>query len=156
MILIADDNENDALVLLDLLKSAGVKNPITMVGDGREVISYFKGADPFSDRANYPIPNVLLLDLKMPKIGGFDVLEWLKLAMPTKDILIVILSGYAELENIKRGYELGARSFLPKPCRREDIQNLIRAYSTYWQMESTPNQTGGAIKSADKQTPFGP
>jgi len=143
MILIADDNENDAMVIVETLKAAGVKNPITLVGDGRDVIAYFKGNKQYADRAQHPLPIVLLLDLKMPQVGGFEVLEWFKLAMPTSDILIVILSGYNELKNIRRGYELGARSFLPKPCRLEDIQNLIRAYSAYWELDGTPSKTRG-------------
>ena len=154
MILIADDNENDATVIVETLKALGVKNPITLVGDGREVIAYLKGNSQYSDRSTYPLPSVLLLDLKMPQIGGFEVLEWLKLAMPTRDFLIVILSGYNELKNIRRGYELGARSFLPKPCRMEDIQNLIRAYPTYWQLEGMPKQNGGGVKDGSRRTPL--
>src|SRR6185437_9376994 len=115
-----------------------------LVFDGREVIAYLKGEEHYADRKKYPIPDVLLLDLKMPQVGGFEVLEWFKLAMPTKDILIVILSGYSELGDIKRGYRLGARSFLPKPCRLEDIQNLVKAYSTYCQVDGSTGQTGGA------------
>lgn len=137
MILIADDNENDAIAIVETLKAAGVKNPLTLVFDGKEVIAYLKGDEHYGDRTKYPIPTVLLLDLKMPMLGGFDVLEWLRLPGPGRDILIVVLSGYAEIGDIRRGYELGARSFLPKPCRVEDIHNLVRAYSTYWQMDST-------------------
>jgi len=137
MILIADDNENDSILIVETLKAAGVKNQIMLVVDGKDVIAYLKGEQQYADRATYPQPSILLLDLRMPKIGGFEVLEWLKFAIPTRDILIVIFSGYAELSDIRRGYELGARSFLPKPCRVEDIQNLVRAYSTYWQVDNT-------------------
>jgi CheY-like chemotaxis protein len=96
----------------------------------------------------------LLLDLKMPQIGGFDVLEWLHATKQTKDVLIVILSGYSEIENIRRGYALGARSFLPKPCHAEDIKGLIRAYPAFWEMHAAPKIIPGATQSGDQQAPL--
>lgn len=135
MILIADDNENDVIAIVQTLKAAGVKNPLGLVGDGGEVIAYLKGEKQYADRTKYPLPTVLLLDLKMPRTGGFQVLEWLRLALPLRDILIVILSGYGELQDVRRGYELGARSFLQKPCRLDDIKNLVQAYSIYWETD---------------------
>jgi len=138
MILIADDNEDDAVAIVETLKSAGIRNQLRLVGDGREVIAYLKGHEHYGDRKKHPLPSVLLLDLKMPRLGGFEVLEWLRFSMPAKDILIIILSGHGELGDIKRGYELGARSFLIKPCHAEDIRNLVRAYSTYWELEGAP------------------
>lgn len=141
MILIADDNENDAIAILATLKASGIRNQLRLVSDGKEVIAYLKGSNEYADRTKHPLPSVLLLDLKMPQVGGFAVLEWLRAAMPTKDILIIILSGHGDLQDIKRGYELGARSFLVKPCRSEDIRNLVRAYSTYWQMDGASSSS---------------
>ncbi|HXT11722.1 MAG TPA: response regulator [Candidatus Angelobacter sp.] len=142
MILIADDNENDTLVIVKMLRAAGVKSRIITVGDGRDVIAYFQGKNEYADREKYPLPSVLLLDLKMAQIGGFGVLEWLNGTGLAKDVLSIILSGFGELENIRRGYQLGARSFLTKPCRLDEIQNLIRTYSSYWQ--------AGAMVSEDQ------
>ncbi len=139
MILIADDDENDAVAVVGTLKTAGVKNPVMLVGDGKDVITYLRGEKHYADRIKHPLPTILLLDLKMPKVGGFEVLEWLSHAMPTRDMLVVILGGYAEPESIKRACALGARSFVPKPCRVEDIKDLIRAYSTYWQWTASPS-----------------
>jgi len=147
MILIADDNENDAIAIVATLKAAGIRNQLRLVGDGKEVIDYLKGKNEYADRSQHPLPSVLLLDLKMPLVGGFDVLEWLRIAMPAKDILIIILSGYGELKDIQRGYELGARSFLVKPCRSEDIRNLVRAYSTYWNVDGPANSARNAAKA---------
>ncbi|HXS68697.1 MAG TPA: response regulator [Candidatus Polarisedimenticolia bacterium] len=155
-ILIADDDENDALALRKALSQAGVKNPVAIVGDGKQVIAYYKGAEAYADRAKYPIPGILLLDLKMPQLGGLEVLEWLHATQQTKDILIVILSGYSELENIRRGYALGARSFLPKPCHADDIQGLIRAYPNYWETHEMPQILPSATKSGDQQLPLSP
>jgi len=141
MILIAEDDENDAITIAETLKAAGVKDQLRWAANGTEVIAYLKGELHYADRTRHPLPAVLLLDLRMPRIGGFEVLEWIKRAMPTRDILIVILSGLSGLEDVRRGYELGARSFLSKPAGLHDINNLVRSYSTYWQMDASVTPT---------------
>jgi len=132
-ILIADDNENDAFAINATLKRAGINNSLMMVSDGSDVIAYFKGDKGYGDRTKFPRPSVLLLDLKMPRIGGFAVLEWLREKKELENLLVIVLTGHGELENLKRAYELGARSFLVKPCSVEDVGNLVRAYSMYWE-----------------------
>lgn len=144
MILIADDNENDALVIETMIRAAGIKGPIITVPDGKDVIAYFQGKNQYADRIKYPLPHVLLLDLKMAQIGGFGVLEWLNGTGLAKGVLSIILSGFGELESIRRGYQLGARSFLTKPCRMDDLENLIRTYASYWHGE-TPVDTARPI-----------
>jgi CheY-like chemotaxis protein len=136
LILIAEDTEDDAVIVRRSLKDAGVKNPIITVDDGDKVIAYLKGEDEYADRKKFPIPSVLLLDLKMRKVSGFQVLEWLGKKQRYKKILTVVLSGHQDLENIRLAYQLGASSFLTKPCQVEDVKNLIRAYSTYWDLEN--------------------
>ena len=136
LILIADDDDDDALAIGETLASVGIKNSTKTVKDGTEVIAYFAGQGKFADREQFPIPSVLLLDLKMPKIGGFSVLEWLNEQKLLKNgPLVVVLTGHGEIDSARRAYSLGARSFLAKPCRVEDMKNLVRAYPAYWEME---------------------
>src|SRR5438128_2710095 len=127
-ILLAEDLEDDAAFLRRVLEKAGVANPIVIVRDGVEAIAYLKGEGEFSDRQKFPIPGILFLDLKMPGKGGFEVLEWLKHQPEWKDLLIVVVSGYDELREIKRAYALGAHTFLVKPCKQEDIANLVKSF----------------------------
>ena len=88
----------------------------------------------------------------MRKVSGFQVMEWIgKHPKKFKKILVVVLSGHQELENVRLAYQLGARSFLTKPCQVEDVKNLIRAYSTYWDLE-TPIRTPVIGKIEDRQT----
>jgi CheY-like chemotaxis protein len=151
LILIAEDTEDDAVVVRQCLKDAGVKNPVVTVDDGEKVIAYLKGENEYADRKKFPIPSILLLDLKMRKVGGFQVMEWLgKHPKKFKNILIVVLSGHQELENVRLAYQLGARSFLTKPCQVEDVKNLIRAYSTCWDLE-TPIRTPVFGNREDRQ-----
>jgi CheY-like chemotaxis protein len=136
LILIADDDDDDVKACKDVLKRVGVNNPLLRVRDGEDVICYLKGEGKYEDRKKFPLPCVLLLDLKMARIGGFGVLEWLKPQKEFGDILTVVLSGHNDLENVRRAYQLGARSFLMKPCHPQDVQNLMRAYSRYWETDN--------------------
>lgn len=148
LILIADDDENDALAISRTLKKAGIKNSSITVSDGAEVIAYFKGQGNYRDRKKFPMPSVLLLDLKMPRIGGFAVMEWLNDQKEVHgNMLVVVLTGHGDLENVKRAYSRGARSFLVKPCQIEDVRNLVRGYSAYWETEKVSVAATGSHRA---------
>jgi len=139
-ILIAEDDEDDALLISSTLKKAGVHNPLVALHDGTEVIAYLKGDKQYADREKFPFPSVLLLDLKMPRISGLQVLQWLAERKQAREILIVVLTGHNDLGNLRTAYQTGARSFLTKPCRVADIQSLVRSYSTYWESDAISDQ----------------
>lgn len=139
IVLIVDDDENDVFAISETLSNAGVKNPLITVSDGADVISYFAGMGRYADREKFPLPRVLLLDLKMQRMGGFSVMEWLNQQHKSvrADLLVVVLTAHGELENVRRAYQLGARSFLTKPCSVDDVRNLVRGYSTFWETEKS-------------------
>ena len=120
-ILLAEDFEADALAVRRLLNEAGVTNPVIVVPDGGEAIAYLNNDGPFRDRQKFPLPEVLLLDLKLPNKSGFEVLEWCKTQPHLKDLFIVVLSGHYQLQEVKQAYHLGAHTFLTKPANQEDI-----------------------------------
>jgi CheY-like chemotaxis protein len=133
LILIAEDDDDDAWRLGRTLTSAGIANSLKRAHDGAEVIAYFKADGPFGDRKKFPMPRVLLLDLKMPRIGGLAVLEWLKGQREfQRGPLVVVLSGCYNKEDLGRACSLGARAFLIKPCTRHDVMSLVRAYPSCW------------------------
>jgi CheY-like chemotaxis protein len=134
-ILIAEDVEEDAVMVMDSLKKAGVKNPVLTVQDGDEVVAYLKGEGRFAERNKFPFPSVLLLDLKMPRMGGFQVMEWLRTQEIFKNLLIIVLTGCHELREVQKAYSLGAHSFLIKPCNPDDIKNLVRWFAAHWEGE---------------------
>lgn len=136
-VLIAEDSENDAMAIHATLRDAGVTLPLKFVADGSSVIAYLKGAGEYADREKFPLPSVLLMDLRMPFLDGFQVMEWLKTQKRFHDLLIVALSGHGELSNVREAHFFGARSFLTKPCRMVDVKNLMRTYSTYFEPDST-------------------
>jgi CheY-like chemotaxis protein len=138
VILIADDNPDDLLLLQRAFERVGVINPIQQVRSGGDAIAYLNGDREFSDRNLYPFPGILLLDLRMPHGDGFEVLEWIRNKSLGKGLLIVILSKLGEMKNINRAYALGANSFLVKPGDPLELEQLIRSFSDYWLLRNRP------------------
>ena len=139
-ILIAEDSEDDAILLQQTLKTAGVSNPIVMVTDGDEVLAYFKGEGRFSDRIMFPLPSVLLLDLKMARIGGYEVLDWLQTHPEFQPLLIIAVTAFHELKEVQKAYLLGAKSFITKPSKPEDFHLLMQSFPEYWESLPPPGQ----------------
>jgi CheY-like chemotaxis protein len=131
-ILQVEDSEDDALLLQLAFKKAGVANPIITVSSGDEAICYLKGEGAYSDRDQFPIPKVILVDLKLPGLSGFQVLEWMKRQPQLKGILIFAITGHHEIGQVNRAYSLGARSFLTKPFDAQDVANLVKAFKGFW------------------------
>lgn len=127
--------ENDSSYA-DLLKSAlnrGASKPrIVHVPDGEEAIAYFKGERKYADRQSHPLPGVALLDLKMPRINGFEVLQWIREKSPFRYLPVVVFTSSDEIRDINRAYELGANSFLIKPPRIEDLRELLKTLENFW------------------------
>jgi len=135
-ILQVEDSEDDARLLQLAFQKAGIINEIITIHSGDEAICYLKGEGAYADRATFPMPGVLLLDLKLPGTSGFEVLEWIKQQSSPPDTLLVAISGYSEMHNVNRAYKLGARSFLTKPINPEDIVNLTKAFGGYWSFKT--------------------
>lgn len=131
-ILIAEDSEDDVALLQLTLKQAGITNPVFVVRNGSEVIAYFRGEGKYSNRHQFPLPRVLFLDLKMPGLGGSDVLLWLRGRPQFTQMLIVILSVVDDWKQIQQAYDLGSDTYLAKPCNREDIKNLAQYFSAFF------------------------
>jgi len=131
-VLVADDDVNDISLLKRAFLRAGIDVSINVVRDGEEVIQYLHGDEPFSDREEYPLPRLLLLDLKMPRTDGFEVLEWVRNQAGLRRLLVVVMTSSDEPEDVDRAYDLGANSFLRKP---DDFTNLVKVSQKlhdYW------------------------
>jgi DNA-binding response OmpR family regulator len=134
-ILQVEDSDDDARMLVLAFKKAGITNQIITVPNGEEAVCYFKGTGAYADRDKYPLPGVLLLDLKLPGINGFDLLELLIKESFVKGVLIVVISGHTEIFQVNRAYAMGAKSFLTKPIEEAEVANLIKAFQGYWTFE---------------------
>jgi CheY-like chemotaxis protein len=131
-ILLADDSKDDLEALQRALHNSGIANPIFITRNGNQVIDYLMGQGMYADRNSFPVPAILLLDLNMPGVDGFDVLEWCKTQPGLENLLIVVLSGHHGVREVNQAYALGADSFLFKPCKEADLHILIRGFPEYW------------------------
>ena len=125
-ILLAEDSQTDASLVKQYFRKAGILNSFQDVDDGAKTIDYLAGNGIYSDRARYPFPILLLLDLNMPRKSGWEVLEWLHHHPPSEPLGIVVLTGEKNIQIMNRAYKLGAHSFLVKPLQFEDFVNLIK------------------------------
>jgi CheY-like chemotaxis protein len=131
-ILIIEDEPEDARRLEELLKQLAVLNPIRCFHNAVEAMAYISGQFIYADRAQYPLPKIILLDLKMPEMDGFYFLKWLRTRPKMEDILVFVITGLENVELIRQAYEAGAKSFIQKPCCLRDLQNLINAFPAHW------------------------
>lgn len=138
VILIAEDRDDDILIIRKSLEKAGVPNPIQIVKDGEEVIAYLLGEGKFANRAEYPLPALLLLDLKMPRMDGFEVLRWLRQQPVLKTLRVIVLTSSQEIRDVNRAYELGANSFLVKPMDFDNSVEISKFLNEYWLRTDKP------------------
>ena len=135
-ILQVEDDPNDAFFFqraLDTLKAA---NPVRIVTDGQEAIDYLKGVGKFADRAQFPLPDLVLLDLKLPRVMGLDVLKWIRQEAGL-DLVVLLLTASAEEVDIAAAYRLGANAFLVKPSEAGKMVDLVRAIRDFWLTHNT-------------------
>jgi CheY-like chemotaxis protein len=111
VILLAEDQPNDVLLTRLAIETAGLPNPLFAVGDGQDAVAYLDGNGPYANRKAYPLPSLFLLDLKMPLMGGFEVLIWLQRRPRFDDIAVVVLSSSNIVSDIDRAKSLGADDY---------------------------------------------
>jgi len=127
-----EDDTNDALLFKHACGEAGVSFEIRGVGDGDEAISYLCGTEKFSDRTEFPVPELILLDLKMPRLSGFDVLTWLRREGQFEKMPVIVFTSSNHELDVKRAYDLGANFYLVKPVGFEGLIDVARKIQGYW------------------------
>ena len=131
VILLAEDNENDVLMFRRASRKANFNNPIHVVADGEEAIAYLSGEGKFGSRDRYPLPGLVLLDLKMPRKNGLEVLRWVREQNEFAELQVVVLTTSDDIKDINRAYEFGANSFLVKPVAFSEFVGMLEALHTY-------------------------
>jgi CheY-like chemotaxis protein len=131
-LLLVEDNEDDVFLMKRALKGARVSNPLNVVEDGQEAVDYLAGTGKFADRANYPLPAVVFLDLKLPFISGHDVLAWIRRQKDLDSLVVIVLTSSNEASDLSRCYALGANSYVVKPPTPDQLQELASAFKWYW------------------------
>ena len=125
VVLMADDSEDDRFFFRLALKKSGVRARLICAEDGQEAIEYFTHAGRFSDPAEFPVPDYMFVDLKMPRRNGFEVLEWLAARSPEVSFPIIVLSGSHEPADMQRARELGADEYIVKPITEDVLRRIV-------------------------------
>jgi len=131
-ILLAEDDENDIFLMGRAFDRAGIPNPLFVVRNGQEAIDYLSGAGEYAQRDKYPLPGLMLLDLKMPWMDGFDVLSWLR-SQPQFDTLPVVVMTSSKLQaDVDKSRQLGVYDYRVKPHGFEDLVKLLDDVRKCW------------------------
>jgi CheY-like chemotaxis protein len=138
VVLLAEDDENDIMLFTRAIKSVGMAYEINSVRDGQNAIDYLQRTGPYEDKKKFPFPRFLILDLKMPRKSGFEVLEWLQEHPECKVIPTIVFSSSKIAEDIKRVYQLGANSYFTKPNDYEELKTIFRLMLGYWEKANVP------------------
>jgi CheY-like chemotaxis protein len=139
-ILLAEDREDDIVLIQRAFAKGGIRNPLFVARNGEEAINYLAGLGRFSDRLLYPLPALLLLDLKMPRADGFEVLRWLKTKPGLASLRVIVLTSSEDIRDVTKAYQLGANSFLVKPLDFQNTVAMVETITDYW---LTINMTSG-------------
>lgn len=131
-VLLVEDDDNDVLFVQRAFRHAGILNPLHVVRNGDEAVEYLDGRGVYADRDKYPLPVFMLLDLKMPRRSGLEVLSWAKERAGLRRIPIVVLTSSKNDADVNRAYELGANSYLVKPVSFEGLIELAKSLQLYW------------------------
>ena len=136
-----EDSEDDILLVRRAFAKAGITNPLHVVKDGEEAVAYLKGEGKYFNRDEYPLPDLMLLDLKMPIMDGFQVLRWVRQQPGLSKLCVVVLTSSDHIRDVNVAYQLGANSFLLKPIDFENFVEMGKFLHGYWLKFSKPPET---------------
>ena len=132
IILLVEDDDNDVFFMKRAMKLAGISNPLHVASDGRQAIQYLGGSGEHSNRAKFPLPCLVLLDLKLPHVMGLDVLKWIREQPELKNVIVLVFTSSKLPPDISRAYALGANSYLVKPSSSAELPNMVGMIKRYW------------------------
>jgi CheY-like chemotaxis protein len=130
-ILWVEDDADDAFLIGRAIKKAGLEQPM-LVTDGGEAVAYLSGTGTFSDRSAHPIHSLILLDLKLPKMSGFEVLQWIRGNPELRRIPVIMFTSSKAETDIDRAYDLGANAYLLKSVDHEDLVEALKRLRDFW------------------------
>jgi CheY-like chemotaxis protein len=145
LVLLAEDDSNDAFFVQRAFEHSGLPNRLVVVSDGRGVLDYLQGIGPYADRQSYPLPGLLLLDLKMPTMNGFEVLEWLQGRSEFNRLPVVILSGSGLSADVLRAEKLGADDYRVKTSNIKHLSQMLYELQARWLNGSRKGPPDAAI-----------
>jgi CheY-like chemotaxis protein len=149
IVLLVDDSKDDTLLMRTVFERAGFVQPLRFVSDGDQAIAYLRGDGIHSDRGQFPLPTVVLLDLNMPRKNGFEVLVWIRQQPTLKRLRVYILSASSRTEDIQRSYDLGANSYLVKPGNLTGLMHMAKTLVAWLKLSHFAPQAGASEEPVD-------
>jgi CheY-like chemotaxis protein len=146
--LLVEDSQNDAILIRRAFQKGNILNPLQVVTTGDQALAYLNGEGAFANRAEYPLPELVLLDLKLPGIDGFEVLRWIRQQPSLKALRVVVLTSSDRIQDVNLAYQLGANSFLVKPVDFERFVEISQALRGYWIWLSKAPETSRPLPGA--------
>jgi CheY-like chemotaxis protein len=131
-LLLVEDNDEDALILQRAFRALNFSNPIFRVKDAEQAIAYLSGTGAYANRAEFPLPSLVLLDLGLPAVDGFEVLRFIRRTPDVSHLLAIVLTSSDVSGDIARAYELGADSYLVKPGDLSDVEEVLELLRKHW------------------------
>jgi CheY-like chemotaxis protein len=132
VVLLADDSDDDIALFKRAYVAAGIDSRLRVVRDGDEVIAYLKGEARFHDRARYPLPGLLILDVNMPRKDGFEVIQWVRHQSQFKSLKIVVLTSSGDRSDAKKAYAAGANTFVVKSMELQEFVRQLKEIKSHW------------------------
>jgi CheY-like chemotaxis protein len=137
-ILLVEDREEDVFLLKYAFNKVEIKNAVHVVQDGQQAIDYLAGTGSFSDRMQFPLPILVLLDLQLPHKPGLEVLAWIRQQPGLKSLIVIILSSSVHKGDVRDAYQSGANAFLIKPAGAETLADMCKALKHFWLVHNQP------------------
>ena len=144
-ILLVEDNRDDVLLIERAVEKAGIVATRHVVGDGEAAVRFLANRGEFSDRDHFPHPTLVLLDLKLPRKSGLEVLKWIREQEQTRSLIVVVLTSSREGGDVQQAYAAGANSYLVKPISPQKMNELISTLALYWLRLNEPPQSRSAF-----------
>ena len=152
VILLAEDEEDYVLLVQKAFFEAHILNPLYVVSTGKELMSYLQGDGKYANRDEYPLPDLLLMDLKLPGYSGFEVLAWLRSQPGLSGLRVLVLTSSDQMKDVNDAYRLGANSFLVKPYDFENLVHFSRLIQEFWLNVSKTPDSFRAPKAPAKES----
>jgi CheY-like chemotaxis protein len=153
-VLYVEDSTADYELLELASRKCGTPFSLRRASDGEQAIAYLSGMGTYADRDEHPVPDLVLLDLIMPRLDGFELLGWIRSNPTTKSLPVVVLAGSSFRADVRRALELGANSYAVKPSRFEELQVLIDQIADVWLAREQIPGEGGRLRLADCVVPM--
>jgi CheY-like chemotaxis protein len=131
-LLVVEDNEDDIFFIDRIFRQIEARCHLKFARDGVEAVEYLAGQGRYKDREEYPIPTMILMDLKMPRMNGFEVLEWMQKRPEIRLIPTVVVTSSTLQDDVTRAYRLGANAVMNKPVDKDSLTQMLKSFHVYW------------------------